>query len=88
MNTIPRNKPYVPSYQEYLNLIRFLHLEWNWDARDKLIYHLSITNQVDELQPVYLGVYIGHVNVSRTKMLIQTMKSIGVLPCLKNWKTS
>ena len=84
MNTIPRNKPYVPSYQEHLNLIRFLHLNWNWDARDKLIYHLSITNQVDELQPVNMGVFIGHVNVSRTKMLIQTMKSIGVLPCLKN----
>ena len=74
----PRNIPYVPTYVEHLNLIKYLHLECNLPLRDSTIYHLSINNQRDLLQTVYLGELIGHVRVSRMYMLIKLCKSIGV----------
>mgnify|MGYP007030107410 CR=1 FL=1 len=78
MNTIPRNIPYVPTFQEHLNLIKYLHLEGNMRLRDNLIYHLSITSKPTDLQTVYLGELVGFVRVSRMHMLIKLCKSIGV----------
>lgn len=78
MYIFPRNIPYVPTYVEHLNLIKYLHLEGNLPLRDSAIYHLSINNQRDLLQTVYLGELIGHVRVSRMHMLIKLCKSIGV----------
>lgn len=78
MNTIPRNIPYVPTYVEHLNLIKYLHLAGNLHLRDQVIYHLSRNNKPDELQTVYLGELVGFVRVSRMHMLIKLCKSIGV----------
>ena len=78
MYLFPRNIPYVPSYTEHLNLIKYLHLAGNPQLRDQVIYHLSCTNQLDVLQTVYLGELVGHVRVSRMHMLIKLCKTIGV----------
>lgn len=78
MYIFPRNIPYVPTYVEHLNLIKYLHLEGNLPLRDSAIYHLSTNNQRGLLQTVYLGELIGHVRVSRMYMLIKLCKSIGV----------
>lgn len=78
MYIFPRNIPYVPTYVEHLNLIKYLHLAGNLPLRDSAIYHLTITNQSPVLQTVYLGELIGHVRVSRKYMLIKLCKSIGV----------
>lgn len=78
MYIFPRNIPYVPTYVEHLNLIKYLHLAGNLPLRDSVIYHLSINNQLSVLQTVYLGELIGHVRVSRMHMLIKLCKSIGV----------
>ena len=78
MYIFPRNIPYVPTYVEHLNLIKYLHLAGNLPLRDSAIYHLTITNQLAVLHTVYLGELIGHVRVSRMHMLIKLCKSIGV----------
>lgn len=78
MYLYPRNIPYVPTYVEHLNLIKYLHLAGNLALRDQAIYHLSHTNQLDVLQTVYLGELIGHVRVSRMHLLIKLCKSLGV----------
>lgn len=78
MYLFPRNIPYVPSYTEHLNLIKYLHLAGNTSLRDQVIYHLSRNNQLDVLHTVYLGELVGHVRVSRMHMLIKLCKTIGV----------
>lgn len=83
MYIFPRNIPYVPTYVEHLNLIKYLHLAGNLHLRDQVIYHLSRTNQLDELQTVYLGELVGLVRVSRMHMLIKLCKTIGVYSCPK-----
>lgn len=78
MYIFPRNVPYVPTYVEQLNLIKYLHLAGNLSLRDQVIYHLSRNNQLDVLQTVYLGELVGYVRVSRMHMLIKLCKTIGV----------
>ena len=78
MNSFPRNIPYVPTYVEHLNLIKYLHLAGNLHLRDQVIYHLSQNNKQDNLQTIYLGEWVGYVRVSRKYMLIKLCKSIGV----------
>lgn len=78
MNSLPRNIPYVPTYEEHLNLINYLHLVGNLHLRDQVIYHLSQNNKQDNLQTVYLGEWVGYVRVSRKYMLIKLCKRLGV----------
>lgn len=78
MNSFPRNIPYVPTYQEHLNLINYLHLVGNFNLRDEVIYHLSKNNEQDQLQTIYLGQWVGCVRISRMYMLIKLCKRLGV----------